>query len=156
MIDYPVISGKVRDTYDIGNNKLVVVATDRLSAFDYILPSSIPYRGPVLTKLTKFWADQLSIRTHVLSDNPADMPKEFRTKLFEGRTLLVEKCEIFPFECVVRGFLSGSGWDEYKKFGTLGKQSIPFNIPESSPLIPPKFTPATKEKHGHDVNISMR
>jgi phosphoribosylaminoimidazole-succinocarboxamide synthase len=147
--------GKVRDTYDVGNNTLVVVTTDRLSAFDYVLPSIIPNRGKVLTQLTNFWFPRLLTTTHVLSTDLKDMPKEFHKKEFEDRTMLVTKCQMFPYECVVRGFLSGSAWDEYTKKGTIGFQDAPKGLTESMPLYPPVFTPATKEANGHDINISL-
>src|SRR4051812_15154 len=117
IAQYTCKRGKVRDVYDIGNDKLVIVATDRISAFDWILPVAIPNKGVVLTAITKFWLDLLKVPNHFISDDLQAMPKEFHGKEFEGRTMLVHRCKPYPVECVVRGYLSGSGWKEYQNTG---------------------------------------
>lgn len=156
MLDnYPKISGKVRDIYDIGNDKLVMVTTDRLSAFDCILPSIIPHRARILTELTLFWAKKLSAFNSILSDNLLDMPSEFQKPEFEHRTLLVNKCRMVPYECVVRGFLAGSSWQEYKEKGTVAEVKMPYGLQQNCPLYPAQFTPARKAVFGHDENISF-
>ena len=150
----PCARGKVRDIYDLGD-KLLIVATDRLSAFDVILPTPIPDKGRVLTQLSLFWFDLLKdvIPNHVLSatEFPAPFDK-FRDEL-EGRSMLVRKTQPLPIECVVRGYVSGSGWKDYRTTGKICGISLPNGLLESGRLPEPIFTPATKAVSGHDENI---
>lgn len=148
--------GKVRDIYDLGD-RLLIVATDRLSAFDVVLPTPIPDKGRVLTQLSLFWFDLLRevIPNHVLSgtDFPASL-NGFRDEL-EGRSMLVRKTKPLPIECVVRGYLSGSGWKDYRSTGKVCGIALPSGLRESDRLPEPVFTPATKAPTGHDENISF-
>ena len=150
------IRGKVRDVYDFGD-RLLIVATDRISAFDWILPTGIPDKGRVLTQLSRFWFDLLQVPHHLLSMNPADVPLPDGTEIgvLEGRSMVVRKTKVFPIECVVRGYLSGSGWKEYKASQTVCGLSLPHGLRESDRLPEPIFTPATKAETGHDENISF-
>lgn len=151
--------GKVRDIYEIGDDKLLIVATDRISAFDVILGVGIPSKGRVLTQLSCFWFDRFKdlVPTHFLTARMADYPKELRafSDQLEGRSMLVKKAEPFPIECVVRGYLAGSGWKEYRANGTVCGIKLPAGLVESSRLDEPIFTPATKSQSGHDENISF-
>lgn len=152
----PAARGKVRDIYDLGD-KLLIVATDRLSAFDVVLPTPIPDKGRVLTQLSLFWFDLLSdvIPNHVLSAE--ELPAQFeryRADL-EGRSMLVRKTQPLPIECVVRGYISGSGWKEYLATGKICGIPLPAGLKESDRLPMPIFTPATKAAAGHDENISF-
>ncbi len=153
---YPCRRGKVRDVYDL-NDRLIIVATDRISAFDWVLPTGIPDKGRILTGLTRFWLDYLQVPNHLLSMDLKDMPREFAGRADElaGRTMLVHKADVVPVECVVRGYLAGSGWKEYRKAGTVCGGALPPGLQESQQLPEPIFTPATKEEHGHDINISF-
>jgi phosphoribosylaminoimidazole-succinocarboxamide synthase len=153
---YPCRRGKVRDVYDLGD-RLVLVATDRLSAFDWVLPTPIPDKGRVLTALTLFWLDNLQIPNHLLSTDLADMGSAFveRAADLAGRTCLVRKASVVPIECVVRGYLAGSGWKEYQQYGTVCGIALPPGLHQSARLPKPIFTPATKEESGHDQNISF-
>lgn len=152
----PVARGKVRDIYDAGD-KLLIVATDRLSAFDVILPTPIPDKGRVLTQLSLFWFDLLRdvIPNHVLS--ATDFPAPFDTYREElaGRSMLVRKTAPLPIECVVRGYVSGSGWKDYQRTGQICGIALPAGLRESDRLPEPIFTPATKAATGHDENISF-
>jgi phosphoribosylaminoimidazole-succinocarboxamide synthase len=152
---YPCRRGKVRDVYDLGD-RLVIVATDRISAFDWVLPTGIPDKGRVLTALTKFWLDYLGVPNHFLSMDLGAMGQAFAAqgKLLSGRSMLVRKTEVVPVECVVRGYLAGSGWKEYRQNGKVCGVSLPQGLRESDQLPEPIFTPATKEESGHDINIS--
>jgi len=150
--------GKVRDLYQ-ADGRLLIVATDRISAFDYILASGIPDKGRVLTQLSIFWFDFLKdvVPTHFLSANVEDFPAEFRAHgdQLEGRSMLVHRTEPAPIECVARGYLSGSGWKDYQKTGAVCGLKLPAGLRESDALPEPIFTPATKATSGHDVNISF-
>ena len=152
----PAARGKVRDIYDLGD-KLLIVATDRLSAFDVILPTPIPGKGRVLTQLSLFWFDLLKdvIPNHVLSatDFPAPFDK-FRDEL-AGRSMVVRKTQPLPIECVVRGYVSGSAWKDYRVSGKICGIPLPTGLRESDRLPQPLFTPATKVASGHDENISF-
>ncbi len=152
----PVARGKVRDIYDLGD-KLLIIATDRLSAFDVILPTPIPDKGRVLTQLSLFWFDLLKdvIPNHVLSatDFPAPFDK-FKDDL-AGRSMIVRKTQPLPIECVVRGYVSGSGWKDYRATGKICGIALPTGLRESDRLPEPIFTPATKAASGHDENISF-
>jgi phosphoribosylaminoimidazole-succinocarboxamide synthase len=149
--------GKVRDIFDLGDS-LLMVATDRISAFDYVLGSGIPDKGKVLTQLSAFWfARTTSIVTnHVLSVNVNDYPQGLsrHEDILAGRSMLVRKTTPVPIECVARGYLSGSGWKEYKTSGTVCGIALPSGLCESDRLPAPIFTPATKAESGHDINIS--
>ena len=151
------IRGKVRDIYDFGD-RLLFVATDRISAFDWILPTGIPDKGRVLTQLSQFWFKRLQFMNHVLSMNPADVPLPAGTdvSVLEGRSMVVRKTSVFPIECVVRGYLSGSGWKEYKATQSVCGVKLPGGLVESQKLSKPIFTPATKAESGHDENISFQ
>jgi phosphoribosylaminoimidazole-succinocarboxamide synthase len=152
----PAARGKVRDIYDLGD-KLLIVATDRLSAFDVVMPTPIPDKGRVLTQLSLFWFDLLKnlIPNHVLSSSEFPAPFDpFREQL-AGRSMLVRKTQPLPIECVVRGYLSGSGWKEYKTQGKICGIPLPSGLSESDKLPDPIFTPATKAASGHDENISF-
>jgi phosphoribosylaminoimidazole-succinocarboxamide synthase len=149
--------GKVRDIYDLGD-RLLIVATDRMSAFDVVMPNPIPDKGRVLTQLSKFWFDLTKdiVPNHVISTEVKDYPKDCEPyqEMLRGRSMLVMKTEVVPIECVVRGYLSGSGWEEYKKTGEVCGIHLPKGLVESSKLEEPVFTPATKAEMGlHDENI---
>ncbi|MDD8020744.1 MAG: phosphoribosylaminoimidazolesuccinocarboxamide synthase [Acidobacteriota bacterium] len=157
---FPVFKkGKVRNVFDLGD-KLLIVATDRISAFDFVLPSLIPYKGQVLTQLSKFWFDFtfLVCRHHMISTEIADFPVEFRqyADLLSRRSMMVKKARVVPVECVVRGYLSGSGWKEYQKTGKVCGIKLPKGLQESSRLDEPIFTPSTKADVGHDENITFK
>jgi len=151
---YPCRRGKVRDVYDLGD-RLAIVATDRISAFDWVLPTPIPDKGRILTRLTLFWLEMFGVPNHLLSTDLTQMGPEFvaRADLLAGRTMLVKKAEVVPIECVVRGYLSGSGWKEYQKNRIVCGLALPLGLQESDKLVEPIFTPATKEESGHDLNI---
>jgi phosphoribosylaminoimidazole-succinocarboxamide synthase len=153
---YPCRCGKVRDVYDLGD-RLVIVATDRISAFDWVLPTGIPDKGRVLTALTLFWLDYLRVPNHLLGTDLKEMGPAFveRAAEMEGRTCLVRKAKVVPIECVVRGYLAGSGWKEYREHGTVCGISLPSGLRQSERLPEPIFTPSTKEESGHDQNISF-
>ena len=149
--------GKVRDVYDLGD-RLLVVATDRLSAFDVVLPTGIPGKGVLLTQMSLFWFELLKdvVPHHVVSADVSQYPAElqrFRDQL-EGRSMLVQKTDVLPIECVVRGYITGSGWKDYGKTGAVCGIALPAGLRESDRLQPPIFTPATKAETGHDENIS--
>ncbi len=148
------IRGKVRDVYDFGD-RLLFVATDRISAFDWVLPSGIPDKGRVLTQISRFWFQFLNVNDHLVSMNPADLPLPAGTNLddLNGRSMVVRKTKVFPVECVVRGYLAGSGWKEYKASQTVCGVKLPAGLRESDQLPTPIFTPATKAETGHDENI---
>ena len=150
--------GKVRDVYSVGD-RLLIVATDRISAFDYILASGIPDKGHVLTQLSIFWFDFLRdvTPTHFLTANLAEYPAElhgFDSQL-QGRSMLVKRADMIEIECVARGYLSGSGWKEYREHGTVCGIPLPAGLRESDKLPEPIFTPATKAQTGHDENVSF-
>ena len=155
----PDAQGKVRDIYDLGD-KLLMVATDRISAFDYILEDEIPHKGAVLTQISLFWLEQLKdvIGNHLISADVADLPEQFKSyaDYLRGRFMLVKKAEMFPVECIVRGYLAGSGLKEYQKQGTVCGIQLPEGLVNSSKLPEPIFTPSTKAEIGdHDENISF-
>ena len=152
--------GKVRDIYDLGD-RLLIVATDRMSAFDVVMPNPIPDKGRVLTQLSRFWFDLTReiISNHVISTKVEEYPQECRAyqEDLRDRSMLVVKTEVLPVECVVRGYLAGSGWEEYQKTGEICGISIPKGLVESSKLEEPIFTPSTKAEQGlHDENISFK
>ncbi|HVF90575.1 MAG TPA: phosphoribosylaminoimidazolesuccinocarboxamide synthase [Blastocatellia bacterium] len=151
--------GKVRDVFEVGD-RLLIVATDRISAFDVVMPNSIPHKGKVLTALSEFWFDYLkdTAANHLITTDINKFPaplSEHRDQL-EGRSMLVERADVFPVECVARGYLAGSGWKEYAETGEVCGVRLPEGLKESSRLPEPIFTPATKAETGHDINISER
>lgn len=150
--------GKVRDIYDLGD-KLLIIASDRLSAFDVVLPTGIPDKGKVLTKLSVFWFRQIEgiIKNHILEVDVDKYPDALRKydDALRDRSMLVKKAKVIPVECVVRGYLSGSGWSDYKKTGSVCGINLPRGLVESSKLERPIFTPTTKAEEGHDVSISF-
>ena len=153
---YPVRRGKVRDIYDLGD-QLLMISTDRISAFDWVLPSGIPDKGRVLTQVSAFWFDRLDVPHHLLSTEleNAGLPDGTDFETLAGRSMLVRKCEVVPIECVVRGYLDGSGWKEYQQSGTVCGITLPPGLQQCDQLAEPIFTPATKEEAGHDINISF-
>ncbi len=150
--------GKVRDVYDVGEHYLIV-ATDRISAFDVVLPNGIPGKGKVLTQISIHWFRQVAdiIENHIVATEVDDFPAPLRAHraVLDGRSMLVKKAGVLPVECIVRGYLSGSGWKEYQKTGTVCGISLPVGLVESSRLEAPIFTPSTKAEEGHDINISF-
>jgi len=154
----PHRQGKVRDIYDLGD-RLLLVATDRISAFDYVLGSGIPDKGKVLTQLSAFWFEQTRhiVPNHMISTRVDDFPATLRgdAEVLAGRSMLVRKTNPIPIECVARGYLSGSGWKDYQTTGGVCGVSLPKGLRESDALPSPVFTPATKATSGHDVNISQ-
>ncbi|MDH3283587.1 MAG: phosphoribosylaminoimidazolesuccinocarboxamide synthase [Acidobacteriota bacterium] len=150
--------GKVRDIYDLGENLLFVV-TDRISAFDVILPQPIPDKGKVLHQVSSFWFDWTApiVSNHIMAASVDDMPEPLRAHrdVLEGRSALVRRAEMFPVECVARGYLAGSGWKEYRETGEVCGIPLPAGLRESDRLPEPIFTPATKALEGHDINISF-
>lgn len=153
----PVRRGKVRDIYDL-ENQLLLVATDRISAFDWVLPTGIPDKGRVLNLISAFWFENLDFPNHLLTTELSCPPLPEGADLtdLEGRSMLVRKTEVVPIECVVRGYLDGSGWKEYQESGTVCGIQLPPGLPRCAKLEQPLFTPATKEEGGHDINISFK
>jgi phosphoribosylaminoimidazole-succinocarboxamide synthase len=150
---FPVRRGKVRDVYDLGEH-LAVVATDRISAFDWVMPTPIPGKGELLTAMSRFWFAELGVPNHLIANEAELLPEPFRP--LAARTMLVTKAKVVPFECVARGYLAGSAWKEYRKHGTACGIPLPSGLVESSRLPEPIFTPATKAESGHDENILFR
>ena len=153
----PVKEGKVRELYDIGD-QLIMVATDRISAFDYILKNTIPDKGKVLTQMSRFWFDYTKdiVPNHMISIDPADMPEFFRAPEYAGKSTLCRKLNMIPIECIVRGYITGSGWESYKENGTVCGITLPAGLKECEKLPEPIFTPSTKAEIGiHDENINF-
>ncbi len=153
-----VHSGKVRDVYDAGDGHLLIVASDRLSAFDVVMAEPIPDKGRVLTAMTAFWCAELAdvAPSHLVSTRLADLPEAVRRPELAGRVMLVRRAEMLPVECIVRGYLAGSGWKEYRSSGTLHGTPYPPGLRQSDRLPEPVFTPSTKAADGtHDVNLSF-
>jgi phosphoribosylaminoimidazole-succinocarboxamide synthase len=150
--------GKVRDVYAVDDERLLIVATDRISAFDCVLPTPIERKGEVLTALSQFWFDKLGhvVANHLLTSDVTEMPETLRrhSATLARRSMLVRRAEVFPVECVVRGYLVGSGWKDYLKTGEVCGHKLPENLLESAELPEPLFTPSTKAEEGHDENIS--
>ncbi|MFL5610627.1 MAG: phosphoribosylaminoimidazolesuccinocarboxamide synthase [Gemmatimonadaceae bacterium] len=158
----PFRRGKVRDVYEVDGQRLLIVATDRVSAFDVVMAETIPHKGAVLTQITAWWLRQLEKRVehHMLSANIHEIVREVpQLRGYEdelaGRTMLSRRTTVFPIECVVRGYLSGSAWKEYRERGTLAGESLPAGLREADRLDPPLFSPATKADEGHDENITI-
>lgn len=156
-LPFPVRHGKVRDIYDLGDS-LLIVATDRISAFDVVLPNGIPGKGKILTALSVFWFNffHRQVDNHLISADVKDFPQmlqPYKDQL-KGRSMLVRKANVIPIECVARGYLAGSGWKEYQKSQTVCGIRMPPRLKQCDKLPAPIFTPATKEQSGHDINIS--
>ena len=156
--------GKVRDVYRVDEDRLLIVATDRISAFDCILPNAIPLKGAVLTQISKFWFTKFAhlVPTHLLASRVKDFPETLRSNLspssqavLDGRAMLTRAADVIPFECVVRGYLAGSGWKDYQRTGQVCGHDLPAGLVESAQLPTPIFTPATKSEEGHDINVSI-
>jgi phosphoribosylaminoimidazole-succinocarboxamide synthase len=156
--------GKVRDIYEVDEDRLLIVATDRISAFDCVLPNPIPYKGQVLTQISRFWFDRFAhlVWNHLIAAGPDELSAVLRARLSDAslavvdyRSMLVHRAEVIPFECVVRGYLAGSGWKEYRQTGAVCGHLLPEGLVESAKLPEPIFTPATKAEEGHDINISI-
>jgi phosphoribosylaminoimidazole-succinocarboxamide synthase len=152
-------SGKVRDVYQLDDERLLFVATDRISAFDYVLATGIPHKGRVLTQISLFWFDFLSdiVPNHLITADVEQYPQALLKygEVLRGRSMIVQRAEMFPVECVVRGYISGSAWKEYKASGKVCGIELPAGLRESEAFPEPIFTPATKEVSGHDENISF-
>ena len=151
--------GKVRDIYEVGN-QLLIITSDRISAFDYVLDSGIPNKGKILTQMSLFWFEHMAdiVSHHLISHKIEEFPSDLHpyTDLLSGRSMLVKKAKVFPVECVVRGYLAGSGWKEYQNSQSVCGISLPTGLLESSRLTEPLFTPSTKATTGHDENISFK
>ena len=153
----PIKEGKVREIYDAGDS-LIMVATDRISAFDVILNNKITKKGTVLTQMSKFWFDYTKgcVKNHMISTDVKEMPEYFQTPEFEGKSMLCKKLRMIPVECIVRGYITGSGWKSYKENGTVCGIALPEGLEECSKLPQPIYTPSTKAEIGdHDENISF-
>lgn len=157
-------SGKVRDLYEVDDEHLLLVASDRISAFDCVLPNAIPYKGRVLTQLSRFWFTRFAelVANHLVATRIEEFPTALQTRLsaddkayLDGRAMLVRKAEVVPFECVVRGYLAGSGWKEYQQTGAICGHALPPGLTEAAKLPTAIFTPATKAESGHDINVSV-
>jgi len=156
--EFPLINrGKVRDVYKVSDNELLMVATDRLSAFDCVLPTPIPHKGAVLTQISAFWFRKFAdVDNHFITADFDEMPAAVRAhEELRGRSMLVKKATVFPVECVVRGYLEGSGWKDYKAAGKICAHELPKGLVQCDKLLAPIFTPATKADVGHDDNISQ-
>ena len=149
-------SGKVREMYVVDDQHLLMVATDRISAFDVVFNEPIPDKGRVLTAMTVWWSEYLAsvASTHLVSAAPTDFPEAARRPEWEGRALLVRRAEMLPLECIVRGYITGSAWKEYQESGTMHGSTLPAGLLEAQQLPEPVFTPSTKATEGHDINIS--
>ena len=153
----PIKEGKVREVYDIGES-LIITATDRISAFDHILKNQITQKGAILTQMSKFWFDFTKdiVPNHMLSVDVKDMPEFFQQEKFDGNSMMCKKLEILPIDCIVRGYITGSGWESYKENGTVCGITLPEGLKESDKLPEPIYTPSTKAEIGlHDENISF-
>lgn len=151
-----VATGKVRNIHDLGD-RLVLVTSDRISAFDVVMNEIIPKKGVILNKISEFWFNYTNqiIANHMISTDNADMPEEFQGEEFEGRCMLVKKLKMLPVECIVRGYITGSGWESYKKSGSVCGITLPEGLQESEKLPTPIYTPTTKATEGHDEHISF-
>lgn len=156
-----VHSGKVRDIYAVGDDRLLMITSDRISAFDVVMDEPIPHKGRVLTAMSAFWFEHLAdvVPGHLISTDVADLPPEVQALAAEadlhGRIMLTKRAEMLPVECIVRGYLSGSAWKEYSRAGTMHGSPLPAGLRESDRLPEPVFTPSTKAEDGHDENISF-
>ena len=153
-----IVSGKVRDIYEVNNDKLLIVVSDRISAYDFIMPNNIPDKGILLNKISEFWFNFSKdiIPNHIISTDINDFPKEFQNDAFKGRSMLVKKLKMLPVECIIRGYISGSGWESYVSNSSICDIKLPEGLKESQKLPTPLFTPSTKAALGnHDENISF-
>lgn len=148
--------GKVRDIYDVGG-ELVLVTSDRISAFDVVMPNTVPHKGTVLNRISAFWFDMTKqvMPNHMISIENKDMPEEFQRQEFQGRSMLVKKLTMLPVECIVRGYITGSGWESYKKRRSVCGIQLPQGLRESEKLPIPIYTPTTKATEGHDEHITF-
>ena len=158
--DFPRMNcrhGKVRDIYDLGDS-LILIASDRISAFDWILPTSIPGKGKILTCMSVFWFKYLGYPNHLVTTDPKLMGEPFSSNedKVSGRIMMVKKTKVIPFECVARGYLAGSAWGEYQQFGTIGGVKMPKGLRLAEKLEEPLFTPSTKSDAGHDINVTFQ
>ena len=155
-LPFPKRQGKVRDVYDLGD-KLLIISTDRISAFDWVMPNGIPDKGKILNQLSLFWFRTLGVEHHVIDDQ---LPLEIATLdpqgQLQGRSIVTRKANVVPFECVIRGYIEGSGWRDYQKTGMICGIKLPPNLKQCDALDPPLFTPATKAQTGHDENVSFQ
>ena len=152
-----ISSGKVREIYEVDEKSLLIVVSDRISAFDVILPNEVPDKGKILNMISEFWFDYTKniIKNHVISTKVSDFPVECQNDQYENRSMLVKKLKMVPIECIVRGYITGSGWKSYKENGTVCGIKLPKGLQESQKLEEPIFTPSTKAAEGHDENISF-
>lgn len=152
-----ISSGKVREIYEADSDKLMIVVSDRISAFDVILPNIVPDKGKILNRISAFWFDYTKdfVKNHVISTTSSSFPEEFKKPEFEDRSMLVKKLKMLPIECIVRGYITGSGWKSYQQNGTVCGIKLPEGLQESEKLPNPIFTPSTKAIEGHDENISF-
>ena len=152
-----ISSGKVREIYEVDEKSLLIVVSDRISAFDVILPNEVPDKGKILNMISEFWFDYTKdiIKNHVISTKVSDFPVECQNDQYENRSMLVKKLKMVPIECIVRGYITGSGWKSYKENGTVCGIKLPEGLQESQKLEEPIFTPSTKAAEGHDENISF-
>ena len=155
-MEAPVRQGKVRDVYDLGEHYLMV-ASDRISAFDWVLPNTIPDKGRVLTEISKFWFEHFDVPNHLVSTDvhSVELPQGLNADELDGRTMIVKKCEVVPIECVVRGYLVGSGWKDYNNTGSVCGIDLQAGLKNCAKFPEALFTPATKAEAGHDENISF-
>jgi phosphoribosylaminoimidazole-succinocarboxamide synthase len=157
ITEYPLFSrGKVRDVYDL-DDKLLMVASDRLSAYDVVMPTPVPDKGRILTQLSLFWFEKLGMKNHLITADVDEMPESLHKykDYLQGRTMLVKKAKRYDIECVVRGYLVGSGWADYQETGKVCGHDLPAGLPLSAKLDPPLYTPAYKNEQGHDENVSF-
>ena len=152
-----ISSGKVREVYEVDENSLMMVVSDRISAFDVILPTMVKDKGKVLNKISEFWFDYVKdiIPNHIITTKFEEFPEEFQKEEFRDRSMLVKKLKMLPIECIVRGYITGSGWKSYKENGTVCGIKLPEGLKESEKLPEPIFTPTSKATEGHDMNISF-
>ncbi len=153
-----ISSGKVRDIYEVTDDSLMIVVSDRISAFDVIMPDPVPDKGVILNQLSAFWFRYVQdvVPNHIITTDWNEFPEEFRREEFKGRSMLVKKLKMLPVECIVRGYITGSGWADYQKTGTICGMPLPVGLQESEKLPEPLFTPSTKAELGdHDENISF-
>lgn len=152
-----ISSGKVREIYEVDETSLMMVVSDRISAFDVILPAMVPDKGKILNKISEFWFGFVKdiIPNHIITTKFEEFPKEFQTEEFKDRSMLVKKLKMLPIECIVRGYITGSGWKSYNENGTVCGIKLPEGLKESEKLFEPIFTPTTKAEQGHDMNISF-
>ena len=152
-----ISSGKVREIYDAGEGRLLIVTSDRISAYDVIMPTAIPGKGKILNGLAEFWFELLGgvIKNHLISTDIKDFPAPFNTEEYAGRTLLVKRLKMLPYECIVRGYITGSAWESYKKDGTACGIPQPEGLSLCDKFPAPLFTPSTKAEEGHDINITF-